>query len=159
MSVDPHEWAKEVFRDHARRAEAMEASSIESANLALRALLLLNGGASVALLGFLASIFSSNHSSENQIEMLIPFIGALGKFAWGAGLAVLSAALAYLTNSLYARWLIGYDRQWDWPYVVETSAAKREWRFAMLLNWLAVFAGAGSLGMFIWGCIKVGVAY
>ena len=154
-----NEWAREVFRKHERRAEALEIASVESANLALKSLLLLNGGACIALLGFLASIFSANVQQQESARELAPFLAALSKFASGAGLAVFASSLAYLTNSAYARSLMTYDKKWEWPYVEANEKSKRDWRIGTYLNNVAIVVSIASLGMFVWGCIAIGFAY
>ncbi|MBX3493648.1 MAG: hypothetical protein KF899_11855 [Parvibaculum sp.] len=159
MTGDQNDWAREVFRNHDRRAEALETASVESGNLALRSLLLLNGGASIALLGFLASIFSSDTQQHANSEVLVAFLGALGKFAWGAALAVLAASLGYLTNSAYARSLMDRPKKWEWPYIEQTDSSKRTWSHGVWLNRLTIAACLGSLALFIWGCVEVGFAY
>lgn len=159
MAENPNEWAREVFRNHDRRAEALESASIDSGNLALRSLLLLNGGASVALLGFLASVFSGDTEQQSHAEVLFAFLDALGKFALGSGLAVLAASLSYLTNSSYARSLMDRPKKWDWPYVEVTESANRTWALGVRYNRLTIFVCLASLGMFVWGCVDVGLAY
>jgi hypothetical protein len=159
MSDDQRDWAREVFGNHDRRSEALERASIESANLALKGLLLLNGGACIAILGFLASIFSSD-VQKNEIQALLsPFLVALNRFAWGAGLAVFASAIAYLANSSYARGNMAFTKKWEWPYVEENNSSKRNWRLAAVLNGVAIASGFWALGMFVWGCVAVGVAY
>lgn len=159
MSDDQRDWARVAFGNHDRRSEALERASIESANLALKGMLLLNGGACIALLGFLASIFSSDAQKEEILVLLSPFLVALNRFAWGAGLAVFASAIAYLTNSFYARGLMAVTKKWEWPYVEENKSSKRNWCLAVSLNWVATLSGLGSLAMFVRGCMAVGVAY
>ncbi|MDO8288768.1 MAG: hypothetical protein Q7T44_06070 [Parvibaculum sp.] len=159
MTIDLHDWAREVFGKHERRAESMEKASIESANLALKSLLLLNGGACIALLGFLASVFSSDAQYADKVSALQPFISALIKFTWGAAFAVLATAVAYFVNSYYARGLMAYDKSFEWPYVKSNDQADREWRIGSRLNLAAVLVAAVSMGMFVWGIISVSLAY
>lgn len=96
-------YARERFRDHDRRAEAMEAAAVESANQALKALLILNGGACVALLGFLAATFGKPDLADQNLALL----SALRLFGWGAAMAVL-----LLPSPIYA---IPAMRAASWP--------------------------------------------
>lgn len=120
-------YARERFRDHDRRAEAMEAAAVESANQALKALLILNGGACVALLGFLAATFGKPDLADQNLALL----SALRLFGWGAAMAVFASAIAYLCNSCYARGLMAYNKGWKWPYLSKTASSARNWTAAI----------------------------
>lgn len=109
MKSDYDRWREQV----SRRAEALEAASVESANQALKALLLLNGGACIAVLGFLASVFPAatlsgadgdfvsaflanfrQGQSAPQIDaqiLVADFLRALVWFSLGAGAAVVAS--------------------------------------------------------------------
>jgi hypothetical protein len=120
-----------------RRAEALENASIESGNQALKALLLLNGGACIAILGFLSSTYTAPDLDTDRARLLEELIRSLGSFAWGAGSAVLASTVAYLTNSYYARALM--------------SSKRSQWRIAWAFNLVAVLAGTASLAWFACG--------
>lgn len=174
--VQRRAWVQSVFDKHDSRANWMENAAVEAGNNALKALLLLNGGACIALLGFLSSTFSDmvdsntalqssvttawnlllgfENSSERE-KLVTDIVAALSYFAWGAGFSVFGASVAYLTNSCYARGLYAMKRQWEWPFIVETKQSTREWWFGAVLNWVAVGAGVGALLCFSVGVLKV----
>lgn len=154
--TDNRDYARERFRDHDRRAEAMEAAAIGSGNQALKGLLLLNGGACIALLGFLAGTFEKANLTAQNIALL----AALRFFGWGAAAAVLASVTAYLCNSAYARGLMSQKKAWEWPYVTDTASSRRHWTAGMALNWIAVLEGAVSLGAFMFGLYELnGIVY
>tara|TARA_R110000868_G_scaffold69444_4_gene204458 strand:- start:285 stop:764 length:480 start_codon:yes stop_codon:yes gene_type:complete len=159
MAIDPHDWAREVFERHDRRAEALENASIEAGNLALKALLILNGGASIAVLGFLSSVYSSELDFTEKANAMLPFVSALQKFAIGAGLAVFASAIAYLANSFYARALMDYGRSFEWPYLSEGEESKSNWKWGVRFNNVVIVAALGSIAMFVWGVVSVGLIY
>lgn len=70
--------------------------TMDAATIALKSALLINGGAAVAVLGFVASIYGSGVSSE---LLLAAVAIALMYFAWGVFSAVAAMCFAYLTNN------------------------------------------------------------
>ena len=69
--------------------------AIDTANLMLKSVLLINGGAAVALLGFAASIVKEN----NQVaSILIGTSEALLWFAYGVVAAVVALGFSYVTH-------------------------------------------------------------
>lgn len=128
-----------------RRAEMMEAAANESANVALKALFLLNGGACVAVLGFLASTFNVETNSDHA-TLVTDFIKALKWFAFGSGAAVFASCLAYLANSGYAKGLIDIED-------------RISWRWGVVLNWAAIIIGLASFVLFSVGVLSIRHVY
>lgn len=131
-----------AWRDQVtRRAETMEAASIESANQVLKALFLLNGGACVAVLGFLASTFNADADTD-RARLIADMLASLRWFSMGAGCAVLASGLAYLTNSAYARGLIDVND-------------RKAWWWGMALNKVAVMVSIASFVLFCVGLLSI----
>jgi len=124
------EWQEQITR----RAEALEGAAIDAGAQAMKALLLINGGAWVAILGFLASTIS-DPMSQNKARLTYAFVHSLVWFGGGAGLAVGASCLAYLCNSFYARGLIDLSSKWDW-------------QMGRYTNWAAIAFGLASLAVF-----------
>jgi hypothetical protein len=148
-----------MFRQHDERFATLEKAAIESANQAIRALLLLNGGASIALLGFLSTTFRAEMPIVQQDQLTAAILVALRDFGIGAGLAVTLATMAYIINSLYSGAMIDYSRHWEHPHLRPTPASERKWRFGTILSWLAVLLGFGSLGCFFGGLYRLATVY
>jgi hypothetical protein len=124
-----------------QRHARLEQASIDSAHEGLKALLLINGGACVAVLGFLATTLKD--AKTGGFEPLI--VGMLSSLLWfsaGAGLAVLTALFSYFTNQAYATSLID---------------PKVKWRRGEVLNWMAVSAAVLSLCAFAYGIYMIAV--
>ena len=111
----------------------------------MKALLLINGGACVAILGFLASTVS-DPSNQDKARLTYAFVHSLLWFGGGAGLAVGTSCLAYLCNSAYARGLIEIESKWNW-------------RVGSILNWIAVVSGLASLACFWLGLRSIYETY
>ena len=138
---------KMLVREHAMRAHdrndilwtESQKNAIDSANIAVRAILLVNGGAVVALLAFLGTLESANGDAIS----LSQFVSALRSFASGVGLAAVTAALAYLVNLMDADFFSRKTYHWEHPFVRENT--KKKW-----VNWLrnAIHLLALGLGVF-----------
>ena len=121
------------------RRENQFSAATKSAETTLQALLLLNGGACVALLGVVASI-SANKDPQSLKEIIESLRGSLWWFAHGAGASVLASALGYLTNYCYAE-SVGNRRGWRY-------AARAFHIFSLLAaiaGLVAFFSGAWTL--------------
>lgn len=123
-----------------RRENQLEAAT-KSAETVLRSLLILNGGASVALLSLLAAI-STNREADRLQAIIASLIPALQGFAVGAGLAVLAAGFGYIANYSYAE-SVGYRHGgWHWS--------------AVTAHVFGVVAAIGSLAAFAYGAMAIG---
>lgn len=125
------------------RFHALEAASIEASNAGLKALLLLNGGAAVALLAFLANTFSADMDTD-RARFFQAAVSSLVFFASGAGLSVLVSVFAYLTNQSYAGALFLKGEEHD-----------RAWRRATVLNNTGLALALCSLAAFFGGVFKM----
>ena len=125
-----------MVSDTQARQHTLEAASIEASHQAMKALLLLNGGACIAVLGFLSSIFSAEHLDFDRAMFFNSAVRSLVWFATGAWLSVVTVFLAYLTNQRYAASLMN-------PTVT--------WKSAQRLNQLATSVGCLSLMAFAAG--------
>lgn len=69
------------------------------AEIALKGAVLINGGAAVAFLAFIGTLWTG--SNENP-ESLLKLTGPLMLFVWGVFLGAISSGIAYLTQICYA---------------------------------------------------------
>lgn len=112
-----------ALRAHDQQNELVKttyAASADAANVAMRALLLVNGGAVVALLAFVGAIEAGDNSSTDTTAL----IDSVYWFSLGVGLAVVTAALAYLTF-LCDNWMaIAVSMNWEYPFIVDKRSVK-----------------------------------
>jgi hypothetical protein len=87
------------------RAAMLEKASIDAGKEGLKALLILNGGACIALLSFLASTVGKQDLRGIETSLISGATNALILFATGAGLAVLTCLLSYVTNQFLSSYL------------------------------------------------------
>lgn len=94
--------------DRKDRIARLESASIDAAHQGIKALLILNGGASVALLGFVANVFSLDMDT-GRARLFDGALSSLVFFAIGAGLSVIVSLIAYITNRAYVSALYETD--------------------------------------------------
>ncbi|MDE0522923.1 MAG: hypothetical protein OXH79_13310 [Boseongicola sp.] len=152
---------QEIDREHALRAhhrnreesQHWNKAAIEAANIAIRSLLLINGGASVALLAFVGAVESGNAAVNSGV-----LVDPIWRFAMGVGLAVLTAMFAYLVNLLDAK-IAGSNREiWEHPYIQETSQTRNLIFCRGVLFYAALFAAGSSASLYFLGVWSITAA-
>lgn len=113
-----HNWSLEGFR----QVIALGQSTLKS-------MMLINGGAAVALLAFLGNLVARSSSSENIVE----FSGSMFLFVIGVFLAAVAYATTYFSQ-------LFYDGEKDWQR-----------RTGLVFHVVTSLVGAASLGAFLWG--------
>src|SRR5689334_4333889 len=129
----------DMTEQDAKRAADLEAASIDASKEAIRALLILNGGACIALLGFIANVFNAQELSSIRAGFLASAVHSLAFFAIGAGLSVFTTFAAYLANQKYATGI-----RHPAPY------SNGFWIAGQILNWVGIAGAIASLGAFAW---------
>ena len=107
--VSMTKWIEEVKHINASNLEGIKfhqagqlevfKGAIRFAEIALKSAILINGGAAVAFLAFIGTLWTG--SNENP-ESLLKLAGPLMLFVWGVFLGAISSGLAYLTQICYA---------------------------------------------------------
>jgi cation transport ATPase len=130
--------------------------AVENANIALRTLVLINGGAAVAVLAFLGGIVQTNTAEllDDLDDLTLPVVW----FAWGVALAALGISLAYLTNYCITSSIWDRKHIYEPPYVVETPKSQSWSRWAIFFQVLAMIVALASLGCFLTGMYSVRAA-
>ncbi len=121
-------------------------ASLESASRALQALVLVNGGAAVALVAFLGSLAAANIPANSPRAAYIGY--AAEALVWsGKGLmiALVTLAIAYMVNMMAAEAHRSRRRTIEYPYVIDTPASSRWTIWSLSLNIVGVIYFFGSL--------------
>jgi hypothetical protein len=155
---DHRRWEFEQKRAVAERAHdqitefgnKVNEAAINAGNLALRMVLLINGGAAVALLSFM------NNLPKDQRQAIA---SALAWFAWGVAAAASALGLGYFTN--YS--MVGIQRSkiliYEPPFVSDGPRTPRWTWLNRAFHIAAVLVGLGSLVMFVVGMLRVKSAF
>lgn len=134
-------------------SQSVGQAAINSGTFAIRTLVIVNGGAAVALLAFVGSLVSGD--VEGFLDNLADLTSPIMWFVWGVALASGSVGCAYFTNYSIAASSSKKERVWDHPYVTDTTASKWWYRASAAFQILSVAAGVASLVCFIYGMVDV----
>ena len=107
----------EARRAHDRLDEfstRVDDSAVKSADAALRNLLLINGGAAVAILAFMGAVISKNTGTTKVVDDIA---GGLTYFAWGVITSVAALCLSYLVHFATYYAATSQKKVWEHPYV------------------------------------------
>jgi len=153
LQVRAAERAHDVETEFGKNANE---AALESGREALKAMILVNGGSSVAMLAFIGTLASKDVLPPNKLaEISSPLIW----FATGLILAMIASAGAYFTNLMIAGSSSRQTREYEFPFLRDTKSSKRH-RFAgEIFRHLTVAAAAASIGCFGWGVWKAKTAF
>lgn len=142
-----HDSIMERVKDNNRAA-------IEGANIALKGLVGVNGGAVIALLGFIATLASSEEGRSLSVQALVQ---PLTYFAWGVVLAIGASIAAYLTNFSYGSAGVRL-LTWEHPYSQDTGGSKFWTAFGILSHIIGLGATVASAVAMMCGVYSVSLA-
>ncbi len=125
-------------------AKSVNEQAINSSNVAMRSLLLINGGSDVALLAFVGSISSSD--SVDFSKVIFALSEPLLLFGWGVALSVIAMMFAYFTN--YST--VGHT------FAEAGSTEEKVYAFVKgACHLITVVTAFASLSLFLWGIYEV----
>jgi hypothetical protein len=156
LEIEERKWKFEKNREDAQRAHDKSndfhtytnKSAMDAANLALRTLVLINGGAAVAILAFLGAIASKDKIDFEQVSHVA---NTLRFYAVGVAFAVAAMALAYLTQYFMVSVEHAKDRVWEHPFVKDTDKSRQMARLNRIFHVLSFLFALASLSLFIVG--------
>jgi hypothetical protein len=149
-------WVHGLNREDAHRAHDqneefhsyVNKAAIDTATLSLRTLVVINGGAAIAILTFLGGVAAKEKIDFAKVGVVAD---TLKWFAFGVALAVLGMALAYLTNFAMASITSSRVRTWEHPYVSNGPKTIRWRRINLAFHIAAILVAIGSLVLFLVG--------
>jgi hypothetical protein len=136
--------ASRVHETETGYGKAAGIAAVSTGMETVKAILLINGGACVAVLAFIGSLAS-------QGQVVTNLAGPLVWFAAGAVVAVISAALGYLTNLSYAAASNTKTRHFEEPFVRESEASRAHRLKAVILGWITTILAVLGIVAFIVG--------
>lgn len=142
-------------RQHDQRTELerqLNEATQRHAQAVIRIVLLLNGGAAIAVLAFAGSLASKASYPPPQLGGVI--YNSVW-FAFGALSTAFAAAFAYLTNACDAATWASTAPVWDHPYLYVTKKSKWYRRARQVFYILAVVTVVAGISLFILGVFKL----
>jgi hypothetical protein len=137
--------------NEAYRKLASEAA-VKYAVSTVKAIMLINGGASVSVLAFIGGLAAQG---KVQLRGLSLLTNSLMWFASGVLSAAIGAFLAYFAAYCGAAHEHNTSKTWTPPYVMETVISRRWNRWEIIWRRAAILAGVLSLVFFVCGMISV----
>ena len=135
----------DVDNNFEHRKLANEAA-VNNANIALRTLVLINGGAAIALLAFIGTIVTS--PSLSQAGSIATLTLPLLWFGGGVVATVMAMIFAYVTH--YCAVAIGSAENSK-----KMSESHRLRKVKTWVHFAGILATLSSLGLFVWGLVEV----
>lgn len=127
-------------------------AAVKTADAALRAGLLINGGAAVSVLAFIGSLATKELIAVSQLSRVA---SSLVIFAIGVAAAVLGMGLSYLTHLFEAGLIASWRRTAEFPFAEFGTTSKRVLVWRTSVHVLAVIAFFVCIGCFIFGLLSV----
>ena len=161
QTYEHKKWLYELNRAIAERDHDFELkhglrlneAAINNGNLIARALLIINGGAAIAVLAFIGRLIPSN-KPENWL-IITPLIDALMWFAWGVAMTAIAMAFAYFTNYCNSSVSYARDRFYEHPYIRENDKSRR-WMCLGITSQCSTLIFAGSaIVLFVLGIFEM----
>jgi hypothetical protein len=157
---DNQKWLHEMMqrdahREHDKLADYQQAineAAMKGADAALRAVLLINGGAAVSVLAFIGGLAAQSRIKLEQLNMVA---NSLGWFAAGVATAVAGMGLAYLTNYIASMVEKSLEKSWQPPYARPGTRTPRLRRCKVAVHIVTVVIGLTSLALFVYGVLDV----
>jgi hypothetical protein len=123
-------------------------ATIESANIALKTLIVINGGAAIAVLTFLGGV-----ASKDKIDFaaVAPVAMTIRYFAIGVALTLAAMAFSYLTNYFMAGVEVSRQKTYTRPYVIDGANTDNQKWWNNLFHILSFGSALASLLLFVIG--------
>ena len=128
-------------------------AAFQSGQIALRTVVLVNGGAAVAVLFFLGTI-----ASKVSVAQISVVAASLIWFAAGITCGLLALTCAYLTNLYDANVGASLSQTWDYPYNQPGRYTHYFVRLSRFVHIVAIVAGTASVLFFLVGMWDVRAA-
>ncbi|MPY76557.1 MAG: hypothetical protein GEU87_20150 [Alphaproteobacteria bacterium] len=128
-------------------------AAVTAGNHVMRALVIINGGAAVAMLAFIGHLISADKIKfmAKLAELTSPLIW----FASGVASAAVGIGFAYFVNYCIGAASSAKSRHYEHPYIRETTASVRWGRATYVLQILSMLSGVGSLLLFVLGMLEI----
>jgi hypothetical protein len=131
-------------------------AAVKAAEEAIKAVILINGGSSVAMLAFIGTLASKELLPASQLSQIT---GPLFWFGAGVASAVFGSAAAYFTNLMIAGSANRMRWEYEHPFVRDNASSKRHRVAGEVFRYIGVVAVIASIVCFVTGLIKAEGAF
>jgi ABC-type Fe3+ transport system permease subunit len=147
---------EDAHREHDRIdsfSDKLNEATFKSSEAALRACLLINGGAAVSVLAFIGGLLSKGLIEDPQ--QLKPVADSLVPFAYGVVAAVVGMGLSYAVNFLTGLYMNSRTKIWAHPWSEPGKNTKHIGVARNSFHALAALVGVASVVFFVCGIFAV----
>ncbi len=142
------ELAQSAHKENEEFVNFANKSALDLSAHAIKALILINGGAAVAMLSFAAAVTSKGNALNLDIHAIV---NGLTWFAAGTGSAAFCALLAYVVMYMQAAEASQVKYIWEHPYIENKPKRKTLRRIHAVVHISAVVAAIASFVCFSLG--------
>jgi hypothetical protein len=146
---------QDAIRAHDRShgfSEAVNEATIKAGEVAIKTLMLINGGAAVSVLAFIGGLVGQGRVTVKQMTDVST---SLLWFAGGVALAALALGFSYFANFGHVSLERSRIHTWQHPYIIDGPTTNRWWWFRRSMICCAIAIALSSLVAFIVGIIDV----
>lgn len=133
----------DVEKEHGFR---LNEAAINNASQVLRALILINGGAAVAVLAFISSLA---HPLPKEIT------SSVWGFAGGVAVTAVAMCFAYFTNYCYTAASVALTRSYEHPYIQENEESHKWLHKGTVCHRVSILLSICAVASFVFGVIGV----
>jgi hypothetical protein len=144
--------AEKAHENETEFGKAANLAAVNNGTEALKAILLLNGGACVAMLALIGTLATTGRLNPEMINPLVCF-------AAGAACSVIAGAFGYFTNLLIAGSSNTKTRHYDQPFIRETKTSNKHYFWGEITRWTAIIIAAVGIGLFVYGVFNAYFAF
>lgn len=148
--------AERAHDDETAFGKVANEAAVKSGEEAIKAMILINGGSSVAMLAFIGTMASKDLLSLGQLGQISE---PLFCFAGGLITAMVATGASYFANLMIAGSSNARQREYEHPFLRPTPSSKRHWLTAEIFRYIAIAAAAASICCFGWGLVKAQSAF
>ncbi len=153
QTIKEAELAHSTQMDYAFRL--IEATNTDS-NIVLRALLIINGGACIALLAFIGKLLPTSPNDTENISVIGSLLTeSLIWFAWGVAATIVAMVFSYATSYCAAHSAVECRRDYNFPYVHKTDKSNKWEKRSRMLHYLWAGTTGIAVVFFILGILGV----
>jgi hypothetical protein len=128
-------------------------STIKSGDAVLRACLLINGGAAVAILAFMGTVISREPTTSSKV--IAQIAPNLNWFVGGVVAAVVAMGLTYVVHFLTYLRATSQKKVWEHPYIAPGEHTATWGWLKTVLHWVTILLAFLSVGFFVFGLLAM----
>lgn len=146
-----HEFNR-AYQLQTERSALILAAALDNANFAIKSTMLINGGASIAILAFIGQL---HEGGKEEFDLANLLMESLVYFAIGAGISSMAMVCAYFANYFYFSSAQTMSISNKYPYIHNNFTSNRWNNTAIFFHVLGIVFVIMSISIFIYSAILI----